>query len=1093
MNGSRANLGPDWLFSADLLSFLKNSREGVVSDCPAELAELVVAAAAALDRGPLIWIVKENEQVRNRAEGIKAWLGLFGSGDRPIASHLRPFEDPFANSGIFPCAAANKSALARFVNAYGPQPVVITTLSGMAMRLEPARELAAMAVQVTIGMRLLREELIEQLALAGYIFADDVIAPGQVARRGGIVDVFAPGDEMPARLEFEGSRVVSLRRFDLETQKSVDSVQSVNFAPLRYFVNHQGLAEYLDSRKEGMFTLDQWLPGARIFTWDRAGLEAEHDKLLAHFCRIREAVVPEKSADAWMNALRFNLADRLVTNLSPLENVGGITPGIRLVRHSLVEMDQEAVDLLRQRMHAGLDLAVASGMSSVRRRLDFLGTGFAFLPHDLPAGVENPARKHMILPYRPWIPNRSRRLSRSPASRERLLRDIRVGGLVTHRSHGIGRFMGVERLTVSGFDRIRRSSTTTEVIVVEYRDHERLYVPVYEADALRPYTAMEGHAPELDRMGGRTWRAKQNRARRSIIPFARELLELYARRKAVRGTAFPGDHEWEERLQRRFRFVETADQRRAIHDVLRDLEAPHPMDRLVCGDVSFGKTEVAVRAAFRVILNHRQVAMLCPTTILASQHFQTFSQRFHELPVRLEMLSRLVPASQRRQIVAQIQDGKVDLVIGTHALLSRHLDFPRLGLLIIDEEQRFGVFQKEELKQKHPHVDVLTLSATPIPRTLSFSMAGLQDISVIRTPPLGRLAIRNTVTEFRPDILISAVLNEVERGGQVYIVYNDIQGIEAFRARLEEWLPEVDVAVIHARMRPEVIEKTLLDFINRRTQVLLSTTIIENGIDIPAVNTLVVIRAERFGLTQLYQLRGRIGRGDRRAQAYFLVSAAVLSDKAHSRLRALREFAELGAGYRLAEFDLHLRGAGSLLGNRQHGHIEALGFDYYMELLQRTIQDLKGGEAAQVPATINVRFAFSVEPDYIPDMEERVGVYRRVMAARDRAELATVHAEVKDRFGKVSAGMGEVFRVAAMRLLIQTLPVAGVDLFSERAVLRFREETGAVPPELRGLGLRPLSPKEIEVAPSTYTDLMGAGSDQLAAGLDISRQAEPQV
>ena len=1079
-------LSPQWLFRPEFLALLSSSH-GVIPDCPTDLAELLVATAAVLDPRPLIWVVGENERIHNRCECLEAWLELLGAAARPVTRHLRPFEDPFANSQLLPAAAADKAALAAAALPAQPAPVVVTTLSGMAVYLEPAKELAAMVVQVSAGMRLQREDLVRRLSTAGYVFHEDVAAPGQVARRGGIVDVFAPGKKLPARLEFEGSRVVSLRRFDLETQKSVETLSCLRFPPLNYFLNHQDLADYQQGPKTDMLPLDQWLGGARMLTLDRVALEAEHAKLLDHFRRIHAAVGHGANVDACLASCQCDLTGRAILDLSPLGVEGKNEPEIRPVRHTMVEMDRDAVSGLRKRMHSGLELAVASRISAVQRRLDFLGADFVFLPLNLPAGIENPHLGHLLLPYRPWIPGGRSGLSQRPVKRERLLKEIRVGELVTHRQHGIGRFLGVEQLKVSGFDRIRRTSTTTEVMVVEYREGERLYVPVHEADDLRPYSAMEGHAPELDRMGGRTWRAKQHRARKSIIPFARELLQLYARRKATRGTAFPGDPEWEDRLKRRFRFVETADQKRAIHDVLRDLEAAYPMDRLVCGDVSFGKTEVAVRAAFRVILNHRQAALLCPTTILASQHFQTFSRRFHDLPVRLEMLSRLVPPAQRRRIAAEVRAGKVDLVIGTHALLSRQLEFPRLGLLMIDEEQRFGVFQKEKLKQRHPAVDVLTLSATPIPRTLSFSMAGLQDISIIRTPPLGRMAIRNKVSAFRSEILVSAVLNEVERGGQVYIVFNDIRGIDAFRRRLAEWLPEIDVAVIHAQMRADLIEKTLMAFINKRAQVLLSTTIIENGIDIPAVNTLVVIKAERFGLTQLYQLRGRIGRGDRRAYAFFMVSASALSDKARARLQALREFAELGAGYRLAEFDLRLRGAGSLLGNRQHGHIAALGFDYYMELLQRTIEDLKGGTAAPMPAEINLRFAFSVEPDYISDMEERVGVYRRVMAARERSELMGLRAGVEDRFGRLTPGMEEIFRLAALRLLLHGVNVKKADVYTEKVVLTFASPVAALPEELKGLASSRLSPTEVAVSPSTYADLMGSASSQGAAGVHEAR------
>jgi len=555
---------------------------------------------------------------------------------------------------------------------------------------------------------------------------------------------------------------------------------------------------------------------------------------------------------------------------------------------------------------------------------------FTLVPTSIPRSFKNPETRTIFLADKHFRYSEKPR-KETRAKSDQLLEDIQLGDLVVHQTHGIGRFVGFKTLTFEGH--------VSEFLKIQYLNNEHLYVPVYELDALSKYASFEGHLPNLDKMGGNSWALKKKRAKKSIVNFAKDLLELYAMRKAIRGSAYPPDYELEQKLDQGFQYVETEDQKRAIKDVFTDLEARYPMDRLICGDVSFGKTEVALRAALRVVANGKQAALLCPTTILSYQHFSTFKNRFQDFPVSVAMLSRMVTQKQKKKVQEGLANGSIDIVIGTHSLISRNITFKRLGLYIIDEEQRFGVFQKEKLKKGREDVDVLTMSATPIPRTLSLGLAGLQDVSTIRTPPLGRLAVKNFVGYFSREIVVSAILNEVDRDGQIFVVYNDIEKIYSFQKDLERWLPSIPSVVIHAKMSNQDIETNLMDFIAHKYKVLLSTTIIENGIDIPDVNTLIILNADRFGLTQLYQLRGRIGRSHRQAFAYFLVHTMNLSDKAKSRLDAIREFADLGSGYKLAEFDLKLRGAGSLLGNRQHGHIEALGFDYYHQLLVDTIKE----------------------------------------------------------------------------------------------------------------------------------------------------------
>ncbi|MCP4157479.1 MAG: DEAD/DEAH box helicase, partial [bacterium] len=687
----------------------------------------------------------------------------------------------------------------------------------------------------------------------------------------------------------------------------------------------------------------------------------------------------------------------------------------------------------------GCKLHVFSEDKKITRNLEELFGKFELIPKSFPFSFENTVTGSLFLTsgtYRfrekTGIIEESQELKG-----EKLVNEIQINDLVVHKTHGIGRFIGFTKL---GFE-----DNISEFLKIGYLNNEFLYVPVYELDVLSKYVAFEGYSPKMDKMGGNSWLAKQKRAKKSIITFAKELLQLYAMRKAIKGNSYEKDYELEDRLEQNFRFVETEDQKRAIRAVFRDLEANFPMDRLICGDVSFGKTEVAIRAAFRVVCNGKQVALLCPTTILAYQHYSTFKKRFAPFPVNLAMLSRMVTAGKRKSIHKALTAGTIDIVIGTHSLLSKDIAFKRLGLYIIDEEQRFGVFQKEKLKKNRENIDALSLSATPIPRTLSLSLAGLQDISNIETPPIGRIAIKNYVGWFTKEILVSALLKEIERDGLVFIVYNNIEKIYTFQAQLQQWLPEIPSVVIHARMKGEVIEKNLLDFINKKYKVLISTTIIENGIDIPDVNTLIILGADRFGLTQLYQLRGRVGRGNRQAYAYFLVKGHI-SDKARTRLDAIREFADLGSGYKLAELDLELRGAGSLLGNKQHGHIEALGFDYYHRLLNQTVKELKGEFEKEKEPQVKINFSYSISPDYIPNSSERIGFYRRILEAEEYGQLDELRMELYDRYGRLPASIEKVFFAGIIRVLAKKCRFEEVELFPSHVVIRFPEIDGGKPP-----------------------------------------------
>jgi transcription-repair coupling factor (superfamily II helicase) len=534
---------------------------------------------------------------------------------------------------------------------------------------------------------------------------------------------------------------------------------------------------------------------------------------------------------------------------------------------------------------------------------------------------------------------------------------------------------------------------------------------------------------------------------------AEELLQLYAARKAAPGHAFGPDTPWQREFEDAFPYEETPDQQRAIRDVKSDMESHLPMDRLVCGDVGFGKTEVALRAAFKAVMEGKQVAVLVPTTVLATQHQNTFRERFAGFPARVEMLSRFRTPQEQKVVAKDLEAGKVDVLIGTHRLLSKDVKFKELGLLVVDEEQRFGVAAKEKIKQFKKNVDVLAMSATPIPRTLQLSLAGIRDLSVIETPPRNRLAIQTHIIPFRSGVIATSLRNEIKRGGQVYFVHNRVESIASMAMLLRKLVPEARIAVAHGQMGERDLERTMLSFLKGEQDVLLSTTIIENGLDIPRVNTILVNRADRFGLSQLYQLRGRVGRSDRRAFAYFMVPPrTALTPVARKRLKALQEFSELGSGFRIAAMDLEIRGAGNFLGAEQHGHIAAVGFETYTRLLERTVQELKGESVLpEVRTSLNLRLDVRIPDEYLPDFNQRLSLYKAISSSQDRDELERIQSETRDQYGKIPEQGERLFALASLKLLAEKLRVASLDYAAEKVSIRFAADSPVAPEKLIGV------------------------------------------
>lgn len=615
------------------------------------------------------------------------------------------------------------------------------------------------------------------------------------------------------------------------------------------------------------------------------------------------------------------------------------------------------------------------------------------------------------------------------------LGDLAVGDFVVHVDHGIGRFAGLRQLETDGF--------REDFLLLEYLDGDRLYVPLARLDLVQKYRSFEGVVPKLDRLGGLTWQRTKLRAQRALRDMAEELLKLYAERAARPGYAFASDIPWQREFEEAFEWEETPDQWQACAEVKRDMEKGQVMDRLLVGDVGFGKTEVAMRAAFKAVADSKQVAVLAPTTVLAFQHYENFRQRFAPFPVRMELLSRFRSAAEQKKILADLEAGKVDVVIGTHRLLSRDVVFHDLGLLVVDEEQRFGVAHKERLKQWHTQVDVLTLTATPIPRTLHMALTGLRDMSLMETPPKDRLAIQTVVAPWNEGLIKSAIEQELARGGQVYFVHDRIETISSIGQQLHQLVSAARLAIVHGQMGEKDLERLMLGFMQHHYDLLLTTKIIENGLDIPLCNTIIVNRAERYGLAELYQLRGRVGRSNRRAYAYLLVPMeGRLSEVARKRLAALKEFSELGSGFRIAALDLELRGAGNLLGREQHGHINAIGFDLYTQMLERTIRELKG--EAMVPearVTLNLGVDIRIPPEYIEDERQRLRMYKKIASAADDAERSQLRQELADRYGPLPRPVKNLLEYAALKAVCERLLIQSLEQRQGEVSGRFHPQT----------------------------------------------------
>ncbi len=968
------------------------------------------------------------------------------------------------------------------VLAAGSPVVVVTTVRALAGRVVGRDEFARLSISLAVGAEIPPAELTASLLARGFRRERIVEEIGTFCVRGGLVDLFPFGCRNPVRVEFFGDEIESIRLFDPASQRTVTSVESIDVLPQRELLADEESLERLrgtlaGAEETGSFvdgiehllprlhdqtaSLLDYLPATAVVVLDEPArllesLEANAADARAAFDELvqrgHDLPRPEElflNPEELTEALRGRSVLRLAlfrgeTNASALAGATRPEPPRHHVRMSSQETFRGSFSVLRERLRVvcerGADVYLLCDnlgqQSRLAEMLEELGervrlgvaplrNGFSFPEHGLVVLTDHelfarPGRRYRAFRYGGGAPIHD-------------YAALNKGDFVVHADHGVGRYAGTELL--------RTGSVETECLVIRYQENDVLYVPIEQLNRVQKYIGGEaGEPPQIARLGSGQWEKTKARAKHAAEKMAGQLLEVHAARMSRRGHAFSRDAEWQREMEASFIYEETPDQRSATDAVKADMEDARPSDRLICGDVGYGKTEVAIRAAFKTVLDGKQVAVLVPTTILAQQHLGTFRERLRAYPVKVEMLSRFRTAKQQKEIVAALAGGSVDIVIGTHRLLSKDVAFRDLGLVIIDEEQRFGVRHKERLKEMRKLVDVITLTATPIPRTLNMALMGLRDISIINTPPPNKLPIVTEVEEASDEIIRRAIMREVQRGGQVFFVHNRVESIDFVADHLRELLPELRFDVAHGQMSERDLEKVMLDFLQRRSDVLVSTMIIESGLDLPNVNTILVNRADALGLAQLYQLRGRVGRSNHRAYAHLLIpEGARLSDVARKRLRAIEEFSELGAGFRLAMRDMEIRGVGNFLGPEQSGHVNAIGYDLYCELLREAVAEMRGEEVGRERSVVqmDVELDAYLPGEYVEDADQRIGFYKRLADLRELGELEGMVEELRDRYGRLPAPARNLALLKEMQLLAEAGGIERVQVRSDQAWFGF--------------------------------------------------------
>jgi transcription-repair coupling factor (superfamily II helicase) len=1058
----------------------------------------------------LVVVVDGNNRADALTELVDTFFDLLVTADLPRPQTI-PALDVLPAQRMSPHSEISEQrAIGLWRLASRKTSITITPVASALLRTEAAEFYRQLALTLRVGEEIPLQDLLAHLQSIGYEPRDPVEMVGEYSLRGGILDIFPAEASKPIRIELFGDLIESIRRFDVQTQRSVLKISETTLLPLAEYPKSRELFDELAEpspgweftvplvrpRSHSLFSLTDnpvlvvdepeqaaaaaerfWKrlleksdrpfpcpPEANFYSWPelREALEGNAELSIRELELLTndQQLTTGDEAGTGETASRPSMAFHGNIQAAVAEARNLVEQGYRVVffGRSSGELERLA-DIFQEYsvpFQLGLDPADATRPYLAERSYVAGASASTFLVKGLiRRGVVFPAARIAVfgsedlfdssdLVAKPGGPKKSQ-LAAFTAD----MADLKPGDYVVHEAHGIGRFLGTRE--------IAQGDNKGDFMLLEYAGDAKLYVPLARLDLIQKYRgAGEGSTPTLDRLGGATWERTKSRVKAKMRDMADELLKLYAQRRMAEGFRFSPDSNWQREFEDSFEFTETKDQLSAVQQIKKDMESGQPMDRLLCGDVGYGKTEVAMRAAFKGLGDGKQTAVLAPTTVLAYQHFETFKRRFAAFPVRIEMLSRFRDKKEIAEVLEGLAEGKVDIVIGTHRLLSKDVVFRDLGLLVVDEEQRFGVRHKERIKQLKHNVDVLTMSATPIPRTLHMSLAGLRDMSVIETPPKDRLAIHTVVAHFGNELIKTAIEQEIARGGQVYFIHNRVDSIYMRAAQIQELLPGVRVGVGHGQMDETALERVLLGFMQHEFDVFVCTTIAENGLDIPLANTMIIENAERHGLSELYQLRGRVGRSNRRAYAYLLVPADTeLSEIARKRLAALKEFSDLGAGFKIAALDLELRGAGNILGGEQHGHIGAVGFDMYIRLLEETVHELKGEEAPlQIHSTLNLGLDIRIPSEYISDEHQRLRAYKRIADASTAEAASEALAELEDRYGPAPAAVRSLLKFSALKGSAQKLGIEAIDRRAGALNVKFHKEAHIDPTLLMSLVTR---------------------------------------
>ena len=929
---------------------------------------------------------------------------------------------------------------------------VVATFDAFMDALIPLEEMKKRVISLKLGDVVDFEQLKQDMIRLGYDREEQVEGPGQFAVRGGILDVYPLTEEVPIRVELWGDEVDSIRTFDVESQRSIENLEELLIYPASDFPEEESKrVSFLDYfiRENTILFLDE---PARLVERG-VGIEQEFVQAQANRMESGYEVSDEemklfstKEIAEKMNrfyGIAFSTLDIKCKEFKTREVYNLQTKGVNPYNNSFEMLTRD----LKRLKRTGYRVVLLSGSRTRAKRLaeDLRDYNLSsFYSEDLnrqvqggeimvtyghvAEGYEYPMLKFMVISETDIFGKTKKKKKRKTYEGQKIqnFSELKIGDYVVHENHGLGVYQGIEKIEV---DKVAK-----DYMKISYAAGGNLYIPATQLDLIQKYASADAKKPKLNRLGGQEWHRTKTRVRGAVREIAKDLVELYATRQQQEGFVYGEDTVWQKEFEEMFPFEETEDQLLAIEETKRDMESRKIMDRLICGDVGYGKTEIAIRAAFKAVQEDKQVVYLCPTTILAQQHYNTFMQRMKEFPVRVDLMCRFRTAAQQKKTIEDTKRGLVDIVIGTHRVLSDDLQFKDLGLLIIDEEQRFGVQHKEKIKKLKENVDVLTLTATPIPRTLHMSLIGIRDMSVLEEAPVDRMPIQTYVMEYNDEMVREAIQRELSRGGQVYYVYNKVKDIDEITARIQKLVPEANVAYAHGQMREHKLENIMLDFINGEIDVLVSTTIIETGLDISNANTMIIHDADQLGLSQMYQLRGRVGRSNRMAYAFLLYRRdKLLREVAEKRLAAIREFTDLGSGFKIAMRDLEIRGAGNLLGAEQHGHMEAVGYDLYCKMLNEAVKHLKGELSEEsYTTTVDLNVDAFIPASYIPNEYQKLDIYKRIASIENENEMEDMLEELIDRFGDVPKKVQQLLNVALLKALAHSAYVEAVEQKGER-------------------------------------------------------------